>query len=82
MEVVLNKVVLIRDLTTIECRWLSRNFAEGEEFYLAIDHYACCTPEQTPCSKSANGIPYFGLPTDALIYSFKSDPLVEEGDNV
>ena len=67
----MNKYVLNRDVSAIECSWLAifgQYFVvpEGTIVYEAQDTWHCCTPNGVFVSMKPNSKPAFELPTDAV----------------
>jgi len=62
-----NQVILSRDITTIECGWLDRDFKKGEVIYRYTGPtYGCIGPNGTACTLEYGETPFFEIPLDAI----------------
>ena len=61
------KARLLRDVTTGECFWLSKDFKEGDEIYLYNGPtYGCISRGNEAFTEEEDKTPFFELPSDAV----------------
>jgi len=58
------RVVVVRDITPAECKWLKATLVAGTVLNLDDDRYNCCSPSGIPVN---DGGAMFEVPADAIV---------------